>query len=293
MLKKLSEYGLIAAGALLIAVTLNLVVIPLEMVSGGLGGLTVLIEYVWKIPNGPLYFALNVPIIFMLYRLYGWHGLAKTITGMTVYSLGMVITRPLGQYVPTHEPLLAALLSGVGLGVGVAIVILAGGSIGGNSALAKIIFYYTRLDMAKQMLWMDVSVLAAAALVFSVEQALYAVVLSVVTARVMQAITEGLNTSRAVWIISEKADELGGAILQAMNRGCTRILAQGEFTRRERPILLVVVAENELSGLKRLVHQTDPSAFMIVQDAREVRGLGFTLESELRPLPFWVKNLTY
>lgn len=291
MQKKLLEYGLIFLGSLLIAATVNWVIIPLEMASGGLGGLTVILEYLWKVPNGPLYFAINVPLIVLLWRIYGWRGLAKTILGMSTYSVGMVLLTPLQAFAPTHELLLAALLGGFGLGVGIALVVIAGGSIGGNSSLAKILFHFFRWDIAKQILIIDIAVLVWAALVFSVEMALYAVVMSVVTNRVMQAITEGLNTARTVLIIGENPDLIGQAITSELKRGCTRLSAHGEWTKQERPVLLVVISESELRTLDRIVHEIEPNAFMIVQEAREVRGYGFTVEHELRPVPFWIKNM--
>lgn len=291
MQKKLLEYGLIVLGSLLIAATVNLVIIPLEMASGGLGGLTVILEYIWKVPNGPLYFALNVPLIIMLWRLYGLRGLVKTIVGMSTYSIGMVLLTPLQAFAPTHELLLASLLGGFGLGAGIALVVIAGGSIGGNSALAKVLYHYFRWDIAKQILIIDIAVLVWAALVFSVEMALYAVVMSVVTNRVMQAITEGLNTARTVLIIAEQPDLIGQAVTSELKRGCTRLSAHGEWTKRERPVLLVVISESELRTLDRIVHTIEPNAFMIVQEAREVRGYGFTVEHELRSVPFWIKNM--
>ncbi|HLO02855.1 MAG TPA: YitT family protein [Symbiobacteriaceae bacterium] len=291
MQKKFLEYGLIMLGSLLIAATVNLVIIPLEMASGGLGGLTVILEYLWKVPNGPLYFAINVPLIVLLWRLYGLRGLAKTIIGMSTYSVGMVLLRPLQAYAPTHELLLASLLGGFGLGLGIALVVIAGGSIGGNSSLAKVLYHYFRWDLAKQILIIDIAVLVWAALVFSVEKALYAVVMSVVTNRVMQAITEGLNTARTVLIIGQNPDVLGQAITSELKRGCTRLAAHGEWTKQERPVLLVVISESELRTLDRIVHEIEPNAFMIVQEAREVRGYGFTLEHELRSVPFWIKNM--
>lgn len=291
MQKKLLEYGLIVLGALLVAATVNLVIIPLEMASGGLAGLTVILEYIWKVPNGPLYFAINLPLILMLWRLYGLRGLIKTILGLSTYSLAMVLLTPLQAYAPTHELLLASLLGGFGFGVGMALVVLAGGSIGGNSALAKVLYHYFRWDLAKQILIIDVVVLVWAALVFSVEMALYAVVMAVVTNRVMQAITEGLNTARTVLIIAEHPDLIGQAITSELKRGCTRLSAQGEWTKQDRPVLMVVISESELRTLDRIVHGIEPNAFMIVQEAREVRGYGFTVEHELRSVPFWIKNM--
>jgi uncharacterized membrane-anchored protein YitT (DUF2179 family) len=290
--KLLTEYGLILLGSLIIAATVDWVVIPLQMASGGIGGLTVILEYLAGVPNGPLYFAINVPLILMLWRLYGMRGLVKTITGMTAYSVGVVLFRPLGAYLPTHELLLASLLAGVCFGLGIALVVIAGGSIGGNSALAKVLYYYTKWDIAKQILIIDVAVLIWAAMVFSMEKALYAVVTAVVTNRVMQAITEGLSTARTVLIISEHVDEIGNTIVSQMRRGATRLSAHGEWTKQERPVLLIVISESELRTLDKIVHTIDPQAFMIVQEAREVRGYGFTLEHEIRDVPFWIKNMS-
>lgn len=280
-------YMQITVGTVLAALAVNLFLIPFHLPSGGLGGLTLLLHYLWGLPNGWSYLIANIPILFALYRLKGWSGLAKTAWGMTAFSVFLEVLQPLGRYTPTQNVMLASVCGSVMIGLGVGLVVRVGGSTGGTSSLGHIVRHYTGMDIGRFLLVTDMAVLAFAAVALPLESVLYAVIMSFVTNRVVQVVQEGFSTSRCLLIISERPADVSAAILTEMRRGVTRLSGTGEFTGQSRPVLMCVVSDNEMHLLKRLVLATDSGAFVLVMDARNVTGLGFTLDSELRPLSFW------
>lgn len=285
--KRLLPYLQIAAGTAIGALAVNLFMLPSQLASGGLGGLLLVFYYFWGTPVGPAYFVANLPAIYLLYRLNGWQGLARTLWGIATFSLLLALTQPLSRYAPTADPLLAAIYAGVLMGLGLGLALMVGGSTGGTSTIAHVVKHYTGMDAGRFLFLTDLLILGFAAVALRVEAILYGLLMTFVMSRVIAAVQEGLNTSRCLLIITERPDEVSAAILNDLKRGLTRLDGTGAYSGQPRPVLMCVVAESEAAKVKRMVLQTDPEAFVVITDAREVNGRGFTLETDVRPLPYW------
>ena len=121
----------------------------------------------------------------------------------------------------------------------------------------------------------DGVVLVLAALAFGrVETALYGAIALYVSAKVMDTVLYGLNASKVAYIISENWQAISDAIL-ALDRGVTILNATGAYSGLEKHVLLVAFRQREIVEVKKLVHEADPAAFLIVCDAHDVLGEGF------------------
>ncbi|HWI62715.1 MAG TPA: YitT family protein [Symbiobacteriaceae bacterium] len=285
--RSLIAYAQITFGTLLSALAVNLFMVPTHLPSGGLSGLMLIFNYLWGLPVGPAFLIANVPAILWLFKVKGWEGGAKSVYGIISFSLLVQLTVPLSAYAPTQNTFLAVLFGGLLMGTGVGLTLIVGGDAGGNSTYARLIRHYTGMNVAGLMLGMDFLILAFGAVMLSVESVLYALAMTVVISYSMQMVMDSLNASRFILIISEKSDAVGAAIMAEVRRGVTRLDGRGEFTGRDRPVLMCAVYPSEVLRVKRLVLEADPEAFMLVSDAREVSGRGFTLEHEVRRLPYW------
>lgn len=289
-MKNALDYLQIIIGTAIGAVAVNLFMLPNHLASGGMGGLLVILHYLWNVPIGTVYFLANLPILYWLYRLYGWHGVFKTLLGTVLFSMVVDMSAPLAQYAPTHNLLLATLYSGVLIGFGSGLALRVGGSTGGTSAIAQLVHHYTGLNVSRFLLYSDFVILSFGAIALNLEVIMYALVMTVVITRVIQTVNEGALSSRCLLIISAQPEEVAQAILTEVKRGVTRLTAQGEYSGQPRPVLMCVVNETEVYKLKRLVHAADPAAFVVVTDAREVDGPGFTLDTEHHRIPFWKRR---
>lgn len=285
---KILAYLQIAAGCLIGALSVNLFMVPNHLPSGGMSGLMLVLHYLWNIPMGSTYFLANLPALFLLHRVHGWHGLLKTAWGIAAFSLFLELTRPVAAYAPTHNLLLATIYAGATVGLGLGLTLRAGGSTGGTSSLGKIVHHYTGMDISRFLLLTDLVILGVGALTVTVEAVMYGLLMTFLITRVIQVVQEGFSSSRCLLIISEIPDEVSAAIMAEIRRGVTRLDGMGEYTRQRRPVLLCVVSETEVHRMKRLVLSADPDAFLLITDAREVAGRGFTLDTDIRRIPFWV-----
>ncbi|MEZ0536316.1 YitT family protein [Caldicellulosiruptoraceae bacterium PP1] len=278
IIKTIYEYVAITFGSLLVALSLNLFLVPNKIAAGGLSGLATVLYYIsnYKLPVGMTMLALNIPIFIIGIRTIGVHFGIKSIYGTIILS---VIT-DLTAFLPTltYDKLLASIFGGILMGVGLAIVLLFGATTGGTEMLAKILHKFISLfSLGQVLLFLDVLVIVLASVVFkNYELGLYAALTLYVCSKVIDAILEGVNFAKALIIISEKADIIADRIMNDLDRGVTGLFGQGMWTKKEKNILFCVVKRHEVSKVKQLVQQIDQNAFVILSDVREVLGEGFS-----------------
>lgn len=177
------------------------------------------------------------------------------------------------------DMLLAALAAGVIMGVGIGCIFLGQGTTGGTDMAAALIQHKLRGYSIPQILQViDGSVVLLGIFVFGIHKALYAAVAIFITSWTADRFMEGMHFAKGAYVITEKEELVSKRIMEELNRGLTGIYAQGIYSRQDRKMLFCVVGKKELVKLKEVVEETDPEAFVIVTDVREVMGKGFTKE---------------
>lgn len=173
---------------------------------------------------------------------------------------------------PVHDMLSSALLAGIISGVGVGIILKSLGSAGGTDILSVALLKRFSIRLGTTSLAFNSGVLAAAALLFPLEKALYTLIYIYVSTRILNLVVTGLSQRKAVYIISPRWEEISHKILEDINRGVTIIQGQGAYTGKEEKILYTVVNFREVSRLEQLIRGIDSKAFVVVSDTLEVMG---------------------
>jgi uncharacterized membrane-anchored protein YitT (DUF2179 family) len=128
------------------------------------------------------------------------------------------------------------------------------------------------IRLGTSILAFNAFVLAAGAILFSLEMALYTLVFLFGSSYMVNLVVTGLSQRKAVFIISPQWEEISQEIMEKIQRGVTIIGGRGGYTGREEQILYTVITFRELSRLKQLVSVIDPDAFVVVTDTLEVMG---------------------
>jgi len=264
---------LLLLGATTIALSFNLFLLPSGVASGGVSGISILVERLLGLTPAVTQWALNIPLFLVGWGLLGRRFAAKTLIGSLVLPLLVLLTAQLPP--PTHNPLLAAIYGGIGVGLGLGLVFRARSSTGGLDLAAQLLHRYTGLPLGLAVACLDGLVIAAAGIIISPENALYALIGLFVTSKTIDIVQTGLRVSKVAFIISAKADAIGDAVLHELDRGLTKLTALGGYTGESRTVLMVVLGQNEVTRLKLLVQAVDASAFVIISDTAEVLGEGF------------------
>ena len=276
--KHVRRYVMVAAGSLIAGMAINLFLIPHQLFSGGVSGVAMILYFLFGWPIGVQIVVLNIPIFYAAYRLLDRDYVICGIFGMLIFSVAADATRFLSTIHLVDDTLLAAIYGGVISGIGSGLIFRAGGSSGGTDTIAIIIKKYYSLNVGLVGFSINVFLMLVAAVLFGVKPAMYTLLSFFVGSRVTDAVIEGLNRKKTVMIISDRNDEIAEAIMDEVGRGATFLEGTGAFTGQNKKVLFVVVTLTQIAKIKFIVEKTDPHAFMIVQDAAEVLGHGFSVK---------------
>ncbi|MGC1377459.1 MAG: YitT family protein [Anaerolineales bacterium] len=273
------DYGLIAVGMLIQAVGLRLFLVPAQLASGGVSGISQLINHFTGWPIGLMVLVGNLPLFVLGWRYLGGRRFAlRTAFAVIVYSflLEAVLWLP---FFPrnglTDDIVLNALYGAVLGGIGIGLVYRGQATSGGSDILARILNRWRGIPMTQSYLMTDALIILSAGLIFGWTKALYALISLYVSGLVVDATMEGAGIVRMAWIITSEPAVVAQKILVEMGRGVTVLNGTGAYTGTERSVLYCVVTRSEMQQLKAIVHEIDPKAFMVVGAAQEALGEGF------------------
>ncbi|MEX3746460.1 YitT family protein [Lysinibacillus xylanilyticus] len=267
------EYVYVVVGAAIIAIGFNVFLLPNQIASGGVSGISTILHGLFGWNPGYVQYAFNIPLFIAGVLLLGKKFGIKSFIGTVTLPLIVLLTHSWEPW--TDNPLLGALFGGIVVGLGIGLVFKGNASTGGTDLLAQIITKFTGITLGTSVLLIDGMIAISAAIVFDLEKGLYALIGLYVTTKTIDIIQLGFSQSKMVYIITMKQDEIRDAIYAEINRGVTKLPAIGGYTGEARPVLMVVVYQTEFTKLKQLIKSVDPSAFVIVSDAYEVLGKGF------------------
>ncbi|MCP3028124.1 YitT family protein [Halobacillus sp. A5] len=272
-IRHLIEYSLVILGSFFVALAFNVFLLPNNIASGGVAGISIITKGVFGWEPGVVQAVLNVPLFITGVLLLGKNFGLKSFVGTIVLPLFVLLTNNLEPATP--NPLLGAIFGGMGVGIGLGIVFRGRASTGGIDLAAQVLHKFTHLPLGISVALLDGMIVLTSALIFSVEEGLYALIGLFVTSRTIDFVQVGLNTSKNVMIITEDVEEVRAAILNEIDRGVTVLNGSGGYTERERRIIMCVVQQNEFIKLTQSVKTIDPGAFVVAMNATEVLGEGF------------------
>ncbi|PLR82565.1 YitT family protein [Bacillus sp. V33-4] len=273
LLARIIEYFYVLVGSAIVAIAFNVFLLPNRVASGGVSGISTILNAVIGWEPAYVQWAFNIPLFVAGLIFLGKQFGAKTLAGTIFLPLVVFLSNDLEPW--TSDPLLGSLFGGIGVGLGLGIVFRGKASTGGTDLAAQIIHKYTGFSLGRSVALIDGLIVLSAAIVFDIESGLYALIGLYVTSKTIDFVQVGLGRSKMAMIITNRQDEVREAILIKIDRGVTKLSAYGGFTDHERPILMCVVDQTEFTKLKQLVKSIDPTAFVIVMDAAEVLGEGF------------------
>lgn len=278
MIKKHAKnVSMILMGAFIFSLGINYFAVPNKLGEGGFTGIALLAHYLFGISPGLVIFTLNIPLYFIGYKVFGRQTLVYTIIGTNAVSFFLWMTEEWGDPL-AGDLLLAALYTGVLVGVGLGLIFRVGGTTGGVDIIARLAQKYLDWSIGRTFMIFDFVVILLSAFHIGREKAMYTLVAVFVGARVIDFVVEGLNAAKGVTIISNSAVAISERVTKEMGRGVTLLKGKGAYTGTEKEVLFIVVSRPELPRLKHLIHSVDPFAFVTVHDVRDVLGEGFTYE---------------
>ena len=279
--KKINWIILTAAGSAIFALGFSLFLEPNDINTGGISGLAQTLSHLLGIQNvGVLSIALNVPLFLVGGFRVGKRFFAGSLLGALV-SGSLIDVFSLLSIGP-QDTLVSGIYGGVLCGMGIGIVFVAGTSTGGSDIVVRLLKQrYRNVPIGIISTAFDACVVILTGIVFrDISRALFSGVVVFITGRVMDVVVYRFDYSKVAIIISDRAEEIAKDICNKLDRGATFLHGQGSYSRQEKQVVLTVVKKRQLAELKELVMEQDEDAFVIVQEAHQVLGDGFSRYSK-------------
>lgn len=268
------DYLLIVIGAFLMGFAIKNMYDPVNLVTGGVSGIAIIMKDLAGVPLWVTNTALNIPLFFAAWKRKGWEFIKRTAVATVALSVSLYVIPEMSFL--TDDVFLAALFGGILSGIGTGLVFMFSATTGGTDMLAALLQRKMRhYSIAQIMQVLDGMVVLAGAAVFGIQYALYALIAIHCLSKVSDGILEGLKFSRQAFIISDHYQDIAGAIMRRMDRGVTSLDGNGMYSGTERKVLFCVVSPKEIVELREIVREFDKKAFVIVSDVKEVFGEGF------------------
>ncbi|MEK5206513.1 YitT family protein [Psychrobacillus sp. FSL H8-0510] len=274
--QRMKEILLIIIGSLLFAVGINYFAIPYRLSEGGVIGVTVITYYLFEWSPGVVNLMINAVLLAIGYKFFDRKTMIYTVIGIVFSSLFLFLTEDVGHQL-NGDTLLAALFSGVFVGLGLGLMFRAGGTSGGSAILARLANQYLGWSLGKGVLVIDIIVIAGSVFIIGQEKAMYTLVAVFLGSKVIDYVIEGLNSRTAVTIISEHSEEIRQFIVSNMSRGVTILEGRGGYSQNQKEVLYIVINQPELVQLKQTVSSVDKNAFVVVHEVRDVLGSSFSV----------------
>lgn len=267
----------IVMGSCMFALGFDLFLEPHSINAGGISGLAqIFVQFAGIGSVGVITMLINLPLFALGGVKIGKKFFFGSLVGMLASSLALDWMRKIP--VPETEPLLAALYGGVLCGLGLGIVFMTGASTGGSDIVVRLLkrkWQHVPIGTISMMFDAVVAVLTGVAF-RDIRSALYSGVAIVVTGQIIDAVVYRFDYSKVAMIISSHHDQIAREIALQLDRGATYLNGEGSYTHKETKVVLTAVKKQQVAELKRLVVEIDPDAFIIVQEAHQVLGDGFS-----------------
>lgn len=244
--------------------------IPNKMIDGGIIGVSIMLSSITKANLGLLILFINVQFIFLALKKLG-----KVFVIQTLYAISMLglSVNVLHHHRATDDLLLATVFGGVILGIGVGLVLRNNASMDGTEILAIRFAKKLGFSIGEIIMFFNVFIYTCAGFLYGWDRAMYSVLVYFIAYKVIDVVLEGLNESKSVTIISDKAEDIGGEIIKQLDISVTYIDAQGGYTGAAKKMIYCVISRLELAKLKDLIRTIDPTAFLAIETVHEVDGV--------------------
>ncbi len=261
----------ITFGCLIAAFSLECILIPREVIDGGIVGISIMASYLTKLPLGLFLIVLNLPFIVLAFQKFGKQFVFLMFYGVVVLSVFSEIFLETG-YVFTEDTLLAALFGGIILGAGVGLVLKSNASLDGTEIMAIKLAQKYPFSVGEIVMFFNIFIFIIAGFVYSPDKAMYSAITYFIAYKAIDLVLQGMNEAKSVFIMSGKYERIGKEIMKKLDKSVTYLSAEGGYSGNQSKMVYCVITKIEIPKIKEVVSDVDPTAFIAIENVHEVDG---------------------
>lgn len=276
--KYIKDYSIIILGCLLIALGLNIFIVPHNLAMGGIFGLSIILNHFFDFSIGNIALFINIPILAISAYFFGIKSGIKTVIATILCSVSIdLISYLVGDFSFTKNELLASVFGGITLGSGVGLILSTNSSTGGTDTIAAIISKYYKISLPVLFFSLDAIIVITSAIVFRNSEIIAFAILTIFfTSKSIDLILQYTSKTSTISISSENHEAIRSYILNDLERGGTYYITKGLFNNKgHQKVIQCTLNNGELKKLLSFLRKFAPNAFVTIQDSPRVFGKGF------------------
>lgn len=273
---RLISFGLETLGGFLVAVALDCFAVNAAFPLTGFSGIALIVNRLWGLPIGATTVLLNIPLAFLCYKLLGRGFFLRSMRCMVISS---IFIDYIGPMLPAYDGdrLLAALCTGVTMGVGYALIYMQNSSTGGADFVVMAMkAVRPHLSLGKLAFVTDVAIVLAGGFLFrDVDGIIYGMIVSFLFSAVIDKVMYGANAGKLALVVTTQGAKICQVIDDTCKRGSTILKAYGGWHQDDKQVVMCACSDKQMYGVQQAVKAADPASFMVVLESNEVHGEGF------------------
>lgn len=272
----IKDYFFLTLGALIYAFAIEGFFVPSQIIDGGITGISMILSKITTKPLGLFIVAINLPFIILAIQKLGKRFVFSTFYAILVFAAGVTFFSRAFHgacVIPDLELFLVSIFGGLILGAGVGLVIRNGASLDGTEIMAIYATKKIAFSVGEIIMFINLFIFTAAGFVYDWQHAMYSIVAYFIAYKTMDVVIEGLNESKSVFVITDYSEEIGKDIMEKMDVSVTYIDAEGGYSGAKKRIVYCVISRLQVQKLKEIAKETDPRAFIAIENVYEVEGV--------------------
>ncbi len=261
----------IAIGTLIAAFSLECVLIPNEIVDGGVVGVSIMASYLTKYPLGLFLIVLNLPFVIAAFQKFGKMFVFLMLYGVIMLSVYSECFHHI-KYIMTYDTLLASIFGGIILGTGVGLVLKSNASLDGTEIMAINLAKKYPFSVGEIIMFFNIFIFTLAGFIYGADKAMYSTITYFIAYRLIDIVLQGLNEAKSVFIISAKYEEIGKEIMKNLDKSVTYVNAEGGYSGTKSKMIYCVITKIEIQKTKDIINSIDPAAFIAIENVYDVEG---------------------
>ena len=255
--QKIMSVLVVILGNMIYALALKLFLLPSDLMTGGTTGIALAVKH---------YTGFNISGVILIFNI------AMLIVGFIVLGKKFALTTIISTFI----------FSGLGIGIGLAIVIRSGASTGGMDIPPLVLNHFFRIPVSVSLYVFDFTILIFQAAYNPVDNVLYGIILVMIYTIVLDKLLVFGTTRIEVKVMSNEHEKIRQAIITEMDRGVTALSARSGYMDEPTQMIFSVISNRELPRIEKIIRKIDPESFVVVSHVSEVRGHGFSLEKKYK-----------
>lgn len=270
-MKKFLDYALLTVGALIVSIAIELILAPNGLVDGGTTALSIIGNKAFKMPTFAIFATLNGPILLFTANDLGKKFFVRALYANIITTIGLAILKPIPAI--TSSELLIVIYGGFVLGLGVGLVVRAGGAVDGTEMLAIWANKHFKIPITTFLLGINVIIFTVAGFVLGLEQAMFSLVVFYIVTKMIDFVLDGVNQGKSVMIISDSPEVIGESLIKDLGLSITYLYGQGGYEKEQKKIIYCITDRFGYPKIKELVLLIDPTAILKASYVTETSGI--------------------